>query len=281
MSLKPVSFSKPRGHDPRISAQYVAGKRDKRFWTEDELNIIREYFPDGGAGACLARLPEHRTLSGVYQQVRKLGVKSSAMPTERKRHLATPELDQKIREEWQQLDAGKKGVVNDLADRLGVPRWWLTKRLTHLGLTHRHKKEPLWTPAEDELMKRAPLHKPDKAAKMFREHGFIRSPTAIVVRAKRLNLSRRAAREELSARQAARILGIDDKAVTGRILSGELPATKREDNRRAQQGGSAWDVKPADLRQWILDNLDVVDLRKVDKVSFILLVAGSDNADAI
>ncbi|UDF29352.1 UNVERIFIED_ORG: hypothetical protein LHK14_17840 [Roseateles sp. XES5] len=274
MSLKPVTFSKPRGQDPRISAPCVPGKRDKRFWTEDEDAIIRAYFPAGGAAACLTRLAAHRTPSGVYQRAKNLGVTSSAPSPHKGRYDATPELDERIRKEWQQLNAGKKGVVNDLADRLGVPRWWLSKRLTHLGLTTRHKKEPQWTAAEDELMKKAPLHMPDKAARFFREHGFSRSPTAIVVRAKRLNLSRRAAREELSARGCARILGIDDKSMTARIISGELPATKREDQRRTQQGGSAWDVKPADLRKWILDNIDVVDLRKVDKVSFIMLIAG-------
>lgn len=274
MSLKPVSFNKPRGHEPRISAPYVPGKRDKRFWTEEEDAIIREYFPDGGAAACLSRLGEHRTLSGVYQRVKNLGVRTNGMTQERKRHRASPELDEKIRKGWEGMKAGSKGAVNDLADELGVPRWWLTKRLITLGLTTRHKKEPPWTAAEDELMKTAPLHTPDKAAKMFREHGFSRSPTAIVVRAKRLNLSRRAAREELSARGAARILGVDDKFITARAISGELKATKREDLRRAQQGGSAWDIKPADLRRWIIDNLDVVDLRKVDKVPFVLLIAG-------
>lgn len=274
MSLKPVSFSKPRGHEPRISAPYVPGRRDPRFWTEEEFDIIRAFFPDGGAAACLARLPEHRTLSGVYQQAKKLGVRTNGMTTERRQHIASPELDQKIRDEWEKLDGKKRGAVNDLADRLDVPRWWLTKRMITLGLTTRHKKEPPWTPAEDELMKTAPLHQPERAAKMFREHGFIRSPTAIVVRAKRLNLSRRAAREELSARGAAKILGVDDKTITRLVLAGDLPAMKRDDKRRIQQGGSSWDIKPADLRKWILDNIDAVDLRKVDKVSFIMLIAG-------
>ncbi len=69
-------------------------------------------------------------------------------------------------------------------------------------------------------------------------------------------------------------LGVDSKFVTARILSGELPAAKREDRRLAQQGGSAWDIKPADLRRWAIANIDVIDLRKVDKVPFVLLIAG-------
>ncbi|MBP0440469.1 hypothetical protein [Tianweitania sediminis] len=49
---------------------------------------------------------------------------------------------------------------------------------------------------------------------------------------------------------------------------------KRDDRRLAQQGGSSWDIEPADLRRWIIDNIDVVDLRKVDKVPFIALISG-------
>ena len=52
------------------------------------------------------------------------------------------------------MDAGRKGAVADLALRLKTPRWWLTKRLTFLGLTIRHKKEPPWTAAEDMLMRK-------------------------------------------------------------------------------------------------------------------------------
>lgn len=172
------------------------------------------------------------------------------------------------------MDAGRKGAVADLALRLKTPRWWLTKRLTFLGLTIRHKKEPPWTAAEDMLMRKVPLHLPDKAAALFGEHGFKRSPTAIMVRAKRLELSRRATRPELSARGAAALLGVDAKFVTARILSGELAATKRNDKRLSQQGGSSWDIKPADLRRWIIDNIDIVDLRKVDKIPFVSLIAG-------
>lgn len=249
MSLTPVSFSKPHRHEPRLSAPYVPGKRDKRFWTDAETDILRRYFPDGGAAACLARLPEHRTLSGVYGQAKKLGVNSKGVPAERRRHRITPELDDDIRKGWQQMDAGRKGAVAELAHRLGMPRWLLTKRMIVLGLTVRHKKEPNWTAAEDALMRKVPLHQPDKAAEIFRQHGFQRSPTAIVVRAKRLDLSRRTSREELSATKVVAILGVDGKFVTARILAGDLPARKRDDRRLAQQGGSSWDIKPADRRQ--------------------------------
>ena len=70
------------------------------------------------------------------------------------------------------------------------------------------RASPPWTAAEEALMKQVPLHDPDRCAKIFREHGFSRSPTAIVVRAKRLDLSRRY-RETLSATQIGKLLGVD------------------------------------------------------------------------
>ena len=98
--------------------------------------------------------------------------------------------------------------------------------------------------AEEALMKQVPLHDPDRCAKIFREHGFSRSPTAIVVRAKRLDLSRRY-RETLSATQIGKLLGVDGKTVTREILQGDLKAEKRPTNRLNQQGGDPWSVTPA------------------------------------
>lgn len=274
MSLKPVSFAKPVRHETRLSKPYVPGRHDDRFWSEDEIDIIRRNYADGGAASCLAHLPPHRTLSGVYQQAKKLGLKSSAQTKQRQRYQSTPELDERIRERWAGLDGRKRGAVAELAEDLGLPRWWLTKRATKLGLVIPHKKEPRWTGAEDALMERVPLHDPDKCAEIFREHGYRRSPTAIVVRAKRLDLSRRATRKELSATRAAKILGVDIKMVTGEILAGRLRAEKRKDRRLAQQGGSAWDIEPANLRRWIIDHLEFVDFRKVDKFALVTLLTG-------
>ncbi|MGR9252723.1 hypothetical protein [Rhizobium leguminosarum] len=274
MTLRAVSLSKAKPHEPRISAPRIPGRHDARFWTETELGVLRRYYPEGGASACLVHLPAHRTPSGVYGQAKKMGLATSTQAPHRGRYQASPGMDDRIREEWQQLDGRKKGEVNALADKLGVPRWWLSGRARTLGLTIAHKREPPWTAAEDALMARVPLHQPDKCAEIFREHGFARSPTAIVVRAKRINLSRRAAREELSAVRAAKILGVDSKFITRLILDGELPAQKRADLRRAQQGGSAWDIKPTDLRRFIIDRLELIDLRKVDKFEFVALIAG-------
>lgn len=273
MALTPVPFSKPRGHRERISKPYVPGRHSDRYWTSDELDVIRAHFATGGAPACLAHLPAHRTPSGVYQQARKLGLKAKEGGGKKQRIETPPDFDEILRRAYAAMSGKKRGEVNALADGLGLPRWFVTKRATKLGLTMPHRKEPPWTAAEDALLRKVPLLDLEKCAEIFRQHGFMRSPTAINVRSKRQALSRRATRETVSAREAALILGIDSKAVTAWCIAGELPAARREDQRSSQQGGSAWAIHPADLRIFILNHLDRIDFRKVEKFAFVDLIA--------
>lgn len=280
-SLKPVAFDRRPEPAPRIRDPYVPGRRSKRFWSEEEIDVVRRHYPTGGATACLAHLPAHRTPSTVYQQALRLGFKSEKLTSERQRHPVSAELDERIRQEWALLDGNKRGAVTDLATRLELPRWVLSKRANVLGLTVSHKKEPPWTAAEDLLMTQVPLSDPTRAAKIFREHGYKRTATAITVRAKRLDLSRRESRPRLSATQAARILGIDIKGITALCIAGTLPATKRDDARTPQQGGAAWDIRPSDLRRYISDQIASIDFRKVDKVALVDLLLAQDPASKL
>ena len=277
--LKPVSFRQGRAFAPRLSPPRAPGRHHARFWTEDEDRVLRERYPEGGVPACQPHLPQHHaTASAIYGRAMKLGLaKAGRAPQQVMGQVLPADFDDRLREAWAGIDPRKRGEVARLADEFDVPRHWISQRALKLGLTVTHRKEPRWTAAEDELMRRAPLHDPKRASDVFRAHGFRRSPTAIVVRAKRLSLSRRAARGTLSATAAARILGLDTKTVGAYCISGLYVADKRDDRRLPQQGGSAWDIRPADLRRFVIDNLDGIDLRKVDKVAFVdLLVSGGD-----
>jgi hypothetical protein len=272
MTLAPVVFDKHPKRSPRLSAPYVPGKRDERFWTEAELKVIRTYYPAGGANACLAHLGTHRTKSGVYVQAAKLKLTGPVGGGPKKRIVPPEGFDELLRAFYAEGDGRKKGECNAFADQHGLPRWWVTKRAIALGLVMPHKKEPDWTEAEDALLARAPVHDLDKAAEFFREHGFSRSATAINIRCKRKAISRRAARPTLSATAIAKILGIDSKSVTAEILRGSLKAVKRADRRSPQQGGSAWDVTREDLRDYIVKHLDRIDFRKVDKFELVAIL---------
>jgi hypothetical protein len=270
-AIERVPFGTPRGHAPRLSERYIPGRRSERYWAEAELDILRRHYADRGADWCAAQLPG-RGLAQIYSQANKLGLRRLTRAPKRTPAKAdVPALDAQIREAFPELRG--RGAVASLADRLGVPRWWLSGRLAAMGLAQPHRKEPPWSEAELALLRRVPLHSPDRCAAIFREHGFARSPTSIVVKSKREGLKRRY-RETLSGAAVAEILGLDNKTITSWCGDGLIEATRRESQRLPQQGGAPWSIERAALRRFILDNLERIDIRKVDKFAFVAILTG-------
>ncbi|MDG3006437.1 hypothetical protein [Paludisphaera mucosa] len=278
MTLERVFFKKGREHKPRLSAPRVPGHRDERYWTDEENQILSEHYPTKVLSCCANLLPA-RTKSAIYGQVGKLGLKRSGQQQKKSRSREEfAALDAKITEMWPTLKVPKGDLsgVKELARQLDEPRWVVSDRCTRLGLTRPRKKEPKWTAAEDELMKRVPLHDPDKCSEIFRAHGFTRTATAIMVRAKRINLSRRNT-ETFSARSAALVLGLDNKTVSEYCLKGIIKSSRRGTKRLPQQGGDAHSIERADLRQFVIEHLELIDFRKVDKFALVDLLVSVQN----
>lgn len=278
MKLERISFKKGREHKPRLSKPYVPGRHSETYWTEEENQILRDHYAGKGFAYCAAKLPD-RTKSAIYGQAKKLGLKRNGKQQRRSRskdEYAT--LDARITEAWPTLDIPEGSIsgVKELARKLGEPRWLVSQRCRLLGLTRPRRKEPAWTAAEDELMKRVPLHDPDRCSEIFRAHGFGRSATAIMVRSKRIGLSRRN-REAYSATAAAKVLGLDGKTVALYCLNGTIRSTRRKTKRLPQQGGDPHGIERADLRQFVIDNLELIDFRKVDKFALVDLLVGTQS----
>lgn len=284
MALETVDMRKGRPAAlPRLSKPYDPNKpRDRRYWSDADLQVLRENFAKpGGVDACCRALP-HRSRISIYQTAGKQGLKAwGNLGGKRERHALTPEIEARMREAWPSL-TGRGAQTLFIEKDLGVRKHVGMRWAVSLGLATLRRKEPPWTPAEDLLMGKVPLHSPARCAAMFREHGFARTPTAITIRAKRLGLSRRY-RETLSGTTFAKILGVDNKTTTQWCVLGTLPATRRESERLPQQGGAPWSITRAAARQFILDNLATIDIRKVEKVAFVdLLVnvgAGAEGSD--
>ena len=274
--LRPVSFAKARGHMPRLSAPYVPGVRHERYWIAAECEVVRKHYAAGGAAACKPHLPR-RSTEQIMAKAHALGVKRKGRAARIVGVHGYKGIDADIRAAWPALKG--RGAFSELARRLGVPRWWLSKRMTKLGLTMPHKKEPDWTAAEIRLINWVPLHDPHRCAEIFKEHGFQRTPTSIVVKSKRLALPRRYG-ETFSATSAARVLGVDAKNFSLWIRKGWLEATKRATRRLPQQGGDPWSIERRVLRQCVIDNLERIDLRKVDKFAFVDLLVADLSAPA-
>ena len=159
-----------------------------------------------------------------------------------------------------------------LADRLRVPRWAVNRRAAALGLS-RPKERP-WSPDEEACLESNFHHVSVKAlARRFR-----RSATAVRLKAKRLGL--RKYDECYTACSLAQAFGVDPHWVLARIRSGKLRATHRQTERRPEQGGDSWLITDEAIIDLIRDHPYDIDLRKVDNVWFIDLIAPYLNRSA-
>lgn len=282
MSLERVSFKKGREHKPRLSEPYVPGVYSEKFWTEEEDQILRDHYPSKGFAYCANLLP-NRTKSSIYAQAHNLGLKRNGQQQRKSRSREEyADLDARITEAWPTLviPKGDLSGAAELARQLGEPRWLISQRCNKLGLTRPRKKEPPWTAAEDELMKRIPLYDADKCSEIFRAHGFNRTATAIRVRAKRLSLSCRQ-QGTFSARTAAKVIGWDNKTVCEYCLKGLIKSSRRKTNRLPQQGGDPHSIERADLRQFVIENLELIDFRRVDKFTLVDLLVSGDTEQIV
>lgn len=185
----------------------------------------------------------------------------------------TPEMDQIIRDEYSRMLRGRRpyAVKDRLEVRLGVPGWVAQRRATELGLTR--VKEPRWTEPELELLARHAGKNLDLISKIFSKNGFVRSRNAIWLMLKRRLGGVRMNRSWYTATQLSSLLGIDNHAVLRWIRSGMLAACRAGTLRTERNGGDFYKINRRDLRKFIADNPDAVDLKKVDQLWFIDLLA--------
>lgn len=271
--LRAVSFSKRKASQPRLSPRHGPGLQHERFWTEAERKVLLDGYKKFGRHWCQERLPK-RSVQAIYLEADKLG-----LTTKRADNLPIEErdaLDALIKERWPSLSA--RGAWKAFAKEIGHPRWMISKRAQALGLSQPKSKDNEWSDAEKALLREVPLHDLDKCADIFRARGFHRTATAIKVMCKREGLKRRY-RETLSAHAAAEILGLNDKTVTIYCLDGRLKAGRRGTRRLVQQGGDAWAIERTDLRAFVLENLEIIDIRKVEKFAFVDLLVGTTLAE--
>lgn len=245
-----------------------------RPWTTREDRALREQYPRGGAEAVADLVPD-RSISAIQQRARKIGVRAPN-PGRRQRWSNCPHIDQAIREAYQSRPT--PNAVGRLAQRVVRPRWWVSKRAAELGLVVPRNPDPPWSRAEDEILERM-AHKPlPTIRRAMARSGFRRTETAISIRRKRLHLSSKDP-DHYSATGLAAVLGVDRSTVINWIEGYGLPAKRRGTERTPQQGGDMWWIHRRQARAWIRDNPYRVDLRKVERVPFIELLAGG-RADA-
>lgn len=193
----------------------------------------------------------------------------------------TPEIEAEIRRVYlEQVGMGScaKGdaPVRHLARRLGLPRWKISRRAIELGLIAKQKKEPNWSEKELEILEHHAHKCPAVIQRHLKKEGVARTEVAIVLKRKRMRFLQNL--PWCSATSLAECFGVDMKTVQRWILKGHLRATKRGTKRLPQQGGDEWWIKEKDIKQFLIEYICEVDLRKVDKYWLVDVLTGNNGA---
>ncbi len=156
----------------------------------------------------------------------------------------------------------------NLARKFNMPRWALYQRALKIGAVQSSQQKIKWIAEEIEILEKNAHYVPLTIKKRLEKAGFQRSISSIVLKRKRLRLLSNL--QGMSACLCAEFLGVDIHWVLQHIRSGLLKAEKiRQDS----QGKVNYYIKEKNLRKFILNNPDLIDLRRVEKYYFIELVA--------
>jgi hypothetical protein len=168
----------------------------------------------------------------------------------------TPERDQILKDHY-------KNNPTDIATRFfpGWPKFAIAHRAQQLGLC-RVKEKP-WTKAEDQFIREhAGVHTPHWMRQQLRT----RTVTAIVVRLRRLQISRRIQADGLTLRQQA--IGVDHRQIAAWWKSGRLKGTYRTNSHEHER----YEFQESDIAQFVLDNPSSFRLDRVDQAWFMTLM---------
>ena len=164
------------------------------------------------------------------------------------------------------------GEINALADRLNLPRWKVSRYAMHQGWVAKQKKEPAWSADEITILERYAHITPERIRLHLKKAGFKRSLQGIFLKRKRMRFLQNLRGQ--SASDVALCFGEDVHFVTRQISLGRLKAKRRGTARTEKNGGDMWFITNRNIREFILDNVNLIDLRKVDKHWYTDIVAG-------
>lgn len=199
---------------------------------------------------------------------RKKGIVKGKKP----KYVITPEMHREIEKTYK--DITETGEVRKLAERLGLPRYKITKYAQLQGWIPMRKKEPDWSERELRILESSAHLSPERIQKNLKRVGYHRTVTGIVLKRKRMRFLKNKGGH--SAHQVAACFGVDVKCITRWISLGYLKARRRGTARTSRQGGDIYYIKDAWIRDFIVNAIDEIDIRKVDKYWFVDLLAGKN-----
>lgn len=159
---------------------------------------------------------------------------------------------------------GDLKALSRAADVLGVPIWHVKTRGRELGLS-RVKEKP-WSEREIEILEAAAWRTDRWLARKLQSLGFPRTPTAVHLKLKRMNL--RANVDGYNQRQLAQAFGVDGGTISRWVKFGWLHGSRRG----TERADDLWYFSHAAVRKFAMMHPDEIDLCKVEKFWFLDLI---------
>lgn len=244
-------------------------------WKTSEIAIVKAHYERIGPTGLLSMLPG-RSYEAIAQRGRLLGLDAPSraghtpgVPRRSWAHLIDDHFDAVVRRMYHQPP--RRGLVQETARALGVPRAVILARAVTLGIALPKSKEPPWTQAEERILEEHAHKVPVVVQRALAAAGFKRTASAIARRRQRLKLDT-SDPDHLTARQLAQAMGVDGSTVAYWIDRHGLKASRRGTERTAAQGGDMYSIATKDFRRWMAANRQFIDLRKVDRHWFLGLV---------
>ncbi len=197
----------------------------------------------------------------------------------RRKYFPTGEELQIIRDNYDGSTLNTNKIMRLLGRK--YPRYFIRKKAAELGLTR--SKKCRWTQEEEAyLADKYPeygLKKLQKGLKL--KFGVFRSTTAIKLKLRRLHCLSRDG-EGFTMRGLCDFLwaGKENHHLIMRwIEKGWLKGKRRGTLRTQNQGGDSWCFSPENVRSFVIAHPEEIDLRCIDPVSFIRLIAGKTDVE--
>ncbi len=196
---------------------------------------------------------------------RYLALQQARTPT----YQPTDLIDGVIREAYKRyLDNNDRRAIGRAALKIRWPKHQVHRRAARLGLVQ--VKEPRWSEAEEQLLRRWGHLTDGTVCRKLHESGFDRSVNAVHLKMARLRVKQNL--EGYSANSLAAAFGRDRHVIARWIERKWLTAERRGTERVSAQGGDSYWIKREDVKAFIFRYPDEVDLRKVEKWWFLDLL---------
>ena len=176
-----------------------------------------------------------------------------------------------IRRDFRHTHASRQELAHRLTEITGdkITEFSIAGQIAIMGIAKSDDRRQ-WTPKEDQKLKNLMhIDNPRVVARKMK-----RSINSVVVRSKRLHISRRVRDGWYTKKEVMEILGHDHHWIQRRIDSGALKARWHYDTKPGMFGGSAWHIDEKDLKEFICRYPEELAGCNIDIIQLVDIIAG-------